>query len=56
MQWQPPGDTGVVDHRSGSGKPLQEEHVFAVENAQLYMVADHVVDPLHERHGRVAQG
>lgn len=55
VQRQPPGDPGVVDDRARRGQPFHEQHLVAVEHAELHVVAEHRVRVLQERHGRLAQ-
>ena len=56
MQRQPARHPGVVHHRPGGGEPLHEQHLLAVEDAELGVVADDGVQVLQVRQGRVAQG
>ena len=55
VQRQPPRDPCVVDHGARRGQPFHEQHLVAVEDAKLHVVAEHRVGVLHERHARLAQ-
>ncbi len=49
----PSGDLRPVRHRSAAGKPLHEERLPAVQHGQVHVLVEHLLDVLHERHGRL---